>query len=305
MTKTTPLCIYHGHCADGFAAALTVWEFFSGGVDLYAANHGDPHPSHTLYEGRVVIIVDFSYSANTLRHMADHAHFVLVLDHHKSAAEALESLPKIVDIHPVYNALQGKPFEGSNLFAQFDMNRSGAMMAWDFFFPGSDAPRLIRYVQDRDLWQHKLPLTKEVNAALSTVDMNIADWRHFSKVLMMTDGLDLIADRGTAVLAMQAKHHDSIIGQGLQEMMIGGHYMKVVNCPGFYASDVVGKLAEASVVGVAASYYDSDDKRHFSLRARGKNGPDVSAIAVQYGGGGHAAAAGFTMPLGWKGETPE
>jgi len=41
-------------------------------------------------------------------------------------------------------------------------------------------------------------------------------------------------------------------------------------------------------------YFDTADKRVFSLRSRGE--VDVANIAKRYGGGGHAGAAGFTMP---------
>lgn len=51
----------------------------------------------------------------------------------------------------------------------------------------------------------------------------------------------------------------------------------------------------------SATYYDSDRARVFSLRSD-RTGEDVSEVAKIYGGGGHARAAGFTVPIGWEGE---
>jgi nanoRNase/pAp phosphatase (c-di-AMP/oligoRNAs hydrolase) len=52
----------------------------------------------------------------------------------------------------------------------------------------------------------------------------------------------------------------------------------------------------------AACYYDKPGARVFSLRSRGDDGMDVSAIAAIYGGGGHRNAAGFQAATGWEGD---
>ena len=45
----------------------------------------------------------------------------------------------------------------------------------------------------------------------------------------------------------------------------------------------------------AACYWDTAEGRVFGLRAT-DDGVDVSDVAKQYGGGGHAKAAGFKVP---------
>ncbi|KKK83930.1 hypothetical protein LCGC14_2788440, partial [marine sediment metagenome] len=50
----------------------------------------------------------------------------------------------------------------------------------------------------------------------------------------------------------------------------------------------------------AGCYWDTPEGRVFSLRSAGDF--DVSAIAKQYGGGGHKSAAGFRKEIGWEGE---
>lgn len=47
----------------------------------------------------------------------------------------------------------------------------------------------------------------------------------------------------------------------------------------------------------AACYWDTEEGRVFGLRAA-DDGVDVSEIAKEYGGGGHAKAAGFKVPRG-------
>lgn len=62
-----------------------------------------------------------------------------------------------------------------------------------------------------------------------------------------------------------------------------------------------GGRDEVDGARVAACYWDTPEGRVFSLRST-DTGPDVSEIAKAYGGGGHAHAAGFRVPLGWEGE---
>ena len=63
-------------------------------------------------------------------------------------------------------------------FARFDMGRSGAVLAWDYFFggPSTGRPRpwIVEYVQDRDLWAWKLPRSKEVSAYLRSLEANFS-----------------------------------------------------------------------------------------------------------------------------------
>ena len=58
---------------------------------------------------------------------------LVVLDHHKSAAEKLTG----------YQCRCG--------VVHFDMNKSGARLAWEFFHPDKPVPGLIRYIEDRDI----------------------------------------------------------------------------------------------------------------------------------------------------------
>lgn len=73
---------------------------------------------------------------------------------------------------------------------------------------------------------------------------------------------------------------------------INGHSCWVSNAPYFAASEVAGELCERGAE-FGACYFEAEGGRfQYSLRSRGDF--DVSAIARQYGGGGHKNAAGFS-----------
>lgn len=281
------LCIYHGNCADGFTAAWAVYKRFGDAATFHAGVYGQSEPYVT---GKHVIIVDFSYKREVLLKMAKAAKSLLVLDHHKSAFEDLGDFPKPIvpnnwDAH--LSDCGGAVNDGTDPSLPrvvFDMDRSGAMIAWQYFFPNDLVPRLVEHVQDRDLWKFALPQTREIQACVFSHAYTFENW----DMLASAD----IAALATEGAAIERKHHKDIaelLPVTKQRMVIGGYDVPVANLPYTMASDAAGQMAEGELF--AACYYDTPDGRVFSLRSRGDF--DVSAIAKQYGGGGHKNAAGF------------
>lgn len=287
----TPICIYHANCVDGFTAAWCVREAIGHRLDFIPASYGQEPPDVT---GRDVIIVDFSYKRPVLERMALSARSILVLDHHKTAQADLAGLP--APVLDWYEQLK----HPCNPCAEFDMERSGAQMAWDFFHGGT-RPALIDYVADRDLWHWLLPDSRAVSAVLASHAHNFDTWSDLV-ASMQDEGFDRarIVSEGEAIIRKIDKDVDAIIGAAARTMKIGGTVVPVANCPPFLASETAGKLAQDAPF--AATYYDGPDGRGFSLRSRGEAGADVSEIAASYGGGGHRNAAGFAAKHGWEGE---
>ena len=296
MTKK--ICIYHANCADGFTAAWVVRLALVTGVEFIPAGYGDAPPDVT---GADVIIVDFSYKRQVIDAMAEQARSILILDHHKTAEGDLSHLlePPIQD-HPAFNYadllthIEANPVE--NVFAIFDMTRSGAQLAWDFFNEG-ERPVLVEYVADRDLWKFEIPYSREINAVIQSHEMTFNVWETLA--MSLDDQFDNVVLEGAAILRAHNKLVRSVIATSRRTMVIGGFRVPVAAAPYALASDTAGTMAEGEPF--AATYVDGPKGRAFSLRSRA-GGVDVSEIAQAYGGGGHRGAAGFLMPLGWEGQ---
>lgn len=299
-----PLCIYHKGCADGFTAAWAVWRAL-GAIDFHPAAYGDAPPDVT---GRDVIMVDFSYKRPVIDAMAATCRTMLILDHHKTAQEDLAGLScpfvrgegwdgHMTSVHNAFHVLDRDPRAP---FAIFDMDRSGAQIAWDFFHPMMPRPALVDHVADRDLWQFRLPDTRAIAAALHSRPFSFEAFDHWEYLLEFSDTRRVVVAEGEAILRVHDQHVASLIRAAKRFMRIGGALVPVVNAPHFMASDVGNALAQEASFG--ATYFDNaEGKRVFSLRSV-LNGADVSRVAAGYGGGGHVHAAGFQVPLGWEGE---
>lgn len=274
------LCIYHGNCADGFGAACVVRHYFGKLATFHAGTYGSAPPD---MRGKHVYIVDFSYPHAVLLQAAANAKSVTILDHHKTAKDDLEQLLGIEFPCP--------------LSVTMDMEHSGAMLAWDHFFPSEHPPLLIKHIEDRDLWRFALPGTREIQAGLFSYPYDFDVWmpKLFGAGSQPACEVAQLRDDG---IAIERKHHKDIaelLAITQRTMTIAGHVVPVANLPYTLSSDAGSLMAAAAPF--AACYWDTPAGRTFSLRSS-PEGEDVAAIAQQYGGGGHRNAAGFRVPRG-------
>lgn len=304
-----PLCLYHKDCSDGFTAAWAVWKRFPDWEFLPVA-YNEPPPDVT---GRDVVIVDFSYKRAVLLELGEKAESILILDHHETAEKELADFPPPVLLNywedwvgSLLDLRRSMP-DLRPVVALFDMERSGAMMAWQFFHDTSaeDIPGIVRYAQDRDLWQWRLEDSHQVNAYIGAAPKTWAKWDWIQDHIGddYGRGRGELVHGGAAILMADDVRRELWIRQTRRTMMIGGyHDVPVANVPQSMASEVAHELAKGASAGFAATYMDTHEGRVFSLRA-GTDGPNVAEIAAKYGGGGHAKAAGFTVELGWEGDS--
>lgn len=304
------LCIYHGNCADGFGAAWVIRKALGEeNVEFYPGVYQRPPPDVT---DRDVILVDFSYKRPVLEQMSKSAKSIMVLDHHKTAADDLGDLPL-----PVYR-------DHAKLTALFDMERSGAGLAWDFFFPDEQRPQLIDFIEDRDLWRFRYAETRDIQANVFSYPYDFERWDE----LMAMGPIELRAfrEQGQAIERKHFKDIDELLrivtrpmkffvpaGASIDSLTGVDMIVPVANLPYTLVSDAGHLLCERGLYGqvrpagndinalqfahsFAACYYDGRDGRNFSLRSR-EGGADVGAIAKIYGGGGHKDAAGFHVPF--------
>ena len=258
--------------------------------------------------GQDVLMVDYSLPTREANdELARVANSFRILDHHKSAKEVLAGAP----------------------YATFDMNRSGAGLAWDYLFgvdckerpfqvpdePGQVGylidrrPWFIDYVEARDLWRwDSVPNAKAICAYIGSQPFTIEAY----------DALVDISVSDVLALGLGAQAHiDHFVRETIKNVRYGvllGHQVAILNATYLNCSEIGNALAASSelslpiqVNGVSTGetidsltefsitwFERKDDVIQFSLRSIGEM--DVSAIAKQFQGGGHKNAAGFQLP---------
>lgn len=268
--------LYHANCTDGSGAALSAWMHFGEDekCQYIPVQYGNPPPE--IEEGEMVVMLDFSYPRDIIMQLATVAGRILIIDHHKTAQADLAD-----------------PFPESDSTCQvetvFDMDKSGAVLTWEYFFPDGVVPPLLKIIQDRDLWKFDMEGTNDVIKGLSVID----DWRKWRQYLWDYRALEMHGFAINSYLAAQTK---KIIKTGPITWHVEGDTVPVYNLPGFMLSDTLhAALEEYPYAPYAVGYFDLPDKRVYSLRSRSGSDVDVSDICKKHGGGGHKHAAGFSV----------
>jgi len=107
--------LYHGNCFDGMCSAWILSKVYPDATFIpmtYDMKALDVVQKHDITGEHRVVMVDFSFKREEMIWLNGVGE-LLVLDHHKTAEKELEGLP----------------------FAKFDMNESGASLAWKYYFP--------------------------------------------------------------------------------------------------------------------------------------------------------------------------
>lgn len=218
-------------------------------------------------------MVDFSLKREEMLELDKRVESVRVYDHHKTAEKELEGLN----------------------FVAFDMKESGASLVWKYLMPGIEAPRLVKYIKDRDLWLFVEAESEAVNSYIQSFQMNLDNYEYLYHKLETTNGLLEAITSGQAILRYKNTMVETMCLQAAI-MLIEGYEVPVVNASMLF-SEVGNRLCEKFPDHPFSAYYldRADGFRQWGLRSIGDF--DVSEIAKAKGGGGHKNAAGFQEAL--------
>ena len=283
--------LFHGlktgsPCHDGFGVAYSAWlharKHGREGILAIPLIRGEPMPADLLDQvrGKRVLMGDFAYEdVETMRKLTDACGEFVLLDHHKSAMEALSGAE-----------WRGKGWRET----VFQMDKSGALLAWEYLFPGERVPKLITYVSDRDLWTFKLPYAREVSSHMQSLECTFDMWDSLCRVMESPEGFERIVDSGTAIERYKSQLVDLIAEEPrVIDTALGKAAFVNSAC---LQSELGERLA--STHAFACVWWAHGDFLHMSFRSAGSL--DVSELARALGGGGHARAAGAQRAL-WNG----
>lgn len=265
--KKSIVILYHADCPDGFGAAWAAWKKFGSRADYIPVEHHKPPPPGLTR--KEIFIVDFSYSLPILKKLANANKKVIIIDHHISAQKTVEQFP--------------------NLFA---LNHSGAALSWNYFHPKKKTPRLLRYIEDVDLWRFRIPKTREVIAFLGLHPFDFLLWDRFAKGFEKKKERSAWIQMGEAALRYEMRLVERIVKKAKFVRFLGIKTY-AVNSPVLQSDLGHALVKKFPPLGIVWS--EKGGMLRVSLRSDGKL--DVSKLAVRFGGGGHKAAAGFSIPL--------
>jgi len=261
---------YHRNCPDGATAAWVAQkacEARGRPVQLVPLKPGEME-GLSMALGAQVLMLDVCVPGPQLDELYAAAADVTVLDHHKTSA----------------------PYAVGRPWVHIIPDACGAMLAWRHFHGDAEPPKILRYVQDMDLWRNELPRTAEVQRLLRTMlrPEQVAAVAH-----ALDHDFEATVTRGAATLEVDR----ATLGVYLKQTTparIGETTVHAVCIQQRHAglgSDIANAIAE-KFGGIAVAWRCEAGSYRYSLRSVPSSGPDVTLVAQQYGGGGHTHAAG-------------
>lgn len=270
------ILVLHHNDNDGFASAFAAWyglwlecppDQTRPEMKFIPVQYGQDIPMDQIidFQPDAIYILDFSYSLLELQGLKELYPHLCVVDHHKTAQEALQGLD----------------------YCLFDINHAACELTWKLLCPDLPIPAILGYCADYDMWKFELPESKAVNLYIDTLEKDFMVWLDFSMEKALACGQAIMAFRDR-----QVEHRV----KAARIVKLGEYEIPCVN-----ASENISELGHQLCLAFpdspfSMSYCDREDgKRSCSLRSIGDF--DVSTIAKQFRGGGHKNAAGFTLDV--------
>lgn len=261
--------LYHASCMDGTGARYAAWKKFGDNAEYHACQYGQNLPDFPQTSYTEVFMLDFSMPRTALEALRSRCKRVVVIDHHATAQEALLGLSDVV----------------------FDMTKSGAVLAWEYFHPDDPVPMLLQYVQDRDLWKFKFPLSAAVHSGLGLLKGRMDAWNNYAE---QEEELPKLIDIGNTLLQQQKQIVEAAVPKTVRVVNFDKYQAGILNT-GEFISEKGAAICEDKTLNVDLAimwFITKDNDVVLSMRSHKDSGVNVADLCKALGGGGHPNAAG-------------
>ena len=289
--------VSHGpHCLDGVTAAVAVARYFEGQAQVTTHFAGNSEIDDVLRAltpapdaDSELWITDISWREPEtdahLRALASRGTRIFWIDHHRTALERVRAGKVNV---PFTDSVVSEEFAASRLVYEYLARRLAR--------EGRPAPHftafapVVAMADDNDRWLHKVPGSRELAWVVRSLGADsFPELYGIDEQVHYTPRMAAARERVEAEIA----HSFAVADATRSERRIGDVTLVAAMCDGHPSeiADAWGKKARNTVFAL----YDAK-----SLAASLRRSPDctvdLSRVAASLGGGGHAAAAGCTLP---------
>lgn len=276
------ICFHHNDL-DGSCSAAIVHRWVSGGsgderyVEL---DYKDRVPVEEIQLGERIYIVDFSFKPEVMEEVFKRTHYVIWIDHHKTAAAYVYSreVPGLRD------------FE--------DKKWAACELTWQYCFPGKPMPEAVSLIGDYDKWALKTqPRCFRFYEGLKLLssDPTAPFWQDLFGD-HSEEPVRAICEQGVTAIEYRDSYCAGMRKSYGFEVELDGHRGFATNIYGFGSNGFGPELMERYDFCSACIF----DGKRWTVSLYSEK-IDVGEICKKLGGGGHRGAAGFQVyVLPWR-----
>ena len=280
------IATYHGACLDGSTAAAVLKMRYGADVKLFPVKsslHEEVYESvenelNALDEKCELFVLDNSFFLEKFAELDFEK--ITIIDHHAGAKEFVESVAST----------------SQNIEYNFDNSKSGASLAWQYFFPEKNLPKFIWHIEDGDIWKMEDEYRTNLVSSYCSIYLDQID-----KFIEFINGdIEEIYKNGEIANDYKNMIVDYYIrnAQALH-LKIGEHKIKAYNVAAIrpIVSDF-GNIISKRVGEPVVMFKIFGDIVNLSFRSASENfKPYPVDLAQSLGGNGHKLASGAAMKL--------
>lgn len=320
VTKRNIIVGYHGKCFDGFGAFYYIQNYLGHSGITFNVNYkemvygtdlkNDDYWWKFCEDFSLVIFADYCPERKYIDILLEKRCTVLILDHHQTALKEVEDIKDFPfreekkNFHNLIGIYDYHLSTGTcEAFKVFDMDRSGVGISYDFFHDHTGTrPRLVNYLEDRDLWKFQWHYSREINAYIQSFPFAIEAYSQLH-LLLENDYMPAV-EAGKTLLRATDKTVEVITKDKLKIVPVfdgRDTYNTAFFNSTSHWSEVGNKVLDQNPdVQISCSVYFDFVKHQvvFSFRSRAGSAIDCSVLAKRLGGGGHRNASGAAQLIG-------
>jgi len=263
------IVFYHVKDNDGLGSAWSAWNKFKDKADYFGLDY---HFDISFdYHNKKIYFLDIHPAVKKIEILRKNNNYLILIDHHLSS----QPLLKLFDEY------------------KFDLKHSAAVLTFQYFFPKKKIPKILKYIEDIDIWKLKIPHSREINNAIDFYDGDFTHWNSLAKNIEQPLKRKQCIKIGQIISQYQDKLIEKIVNKA-RLVKFEGKTILAVNSPILISE--VGNALVKKRPPLAIVWSEINGKIWCSLRSNGDC--DVSKIAEKYEGGGQKGAAAFYLNPG-------
>ena len=269
------LCIYHIADHDGKGSAAIVKRKFPQ-IELMGLNHDMEIPYAEIEKHDKVVICDIALPVKYMFELNKKIDLTWI-DHHVSVINEYEELMKSGEYEPIKGIRK--------------IGTAALVLTWQYFYPDIELPEGLRLLGLNDIYDLRDRRVRPFEYAIQTYGVNRPTDKIWSQIIDNELDIKQTVEKGNAILSwVRHRNYRLIRGMGFESEYKG--YRCICSNMAQGQSEFFDSLDNIKEYDFMVNFFMNKKNRWNLTFYTYKDNVDVSKIAAEFGGGGHAKAAG-------------
>lgn len=269
------LCIYHIADHDGKGSAAIVKRKFPQ-IELMGLNHDMEIPYEEIEKHDKIVICDIALPVKYMFELNKKIDLTWI-DHHVSVINEYEELMKSGEYEPIKGIRK--------------IGTAALVLTWQYFYPDIELPEGLRLLGLNDIYDLRDRRVRPFEYAIQTYGVNRPTDKIWSQIIDNELDIKQAVEKGNAILSwVRHRNYRLIRGMGFESEYKG--YRCICSNMAQGQSEFFDSLDNVREYDFMVNFFMNKKNRWNLTFYTYKDNVDVSKIAAEFGGGGHAKAAG-------------